>query len=154
LYRIVSNNPVNYRDWLGLAIEAGTGIPDDSDDHDGNGVPNDKDDNPYSYDPPGEGDIGGRSGIRDLLSDLWGAFSTASTFMGKKVSRIAKAINIFDRGYKMSKEEPIEIAEDAKKAIEYLTGFGTDGLGSPELENNGMFDKAIDDIDNYNICRG
>ena len=44
--------------------------------------------------------------------------------------------------------------ERQKKAIEYLTGFGTDGLGSPELENNGMFNKAIDDIDNYNICRG
>jgi RHS repeat-associated protein len=74
LYRFVSNNPVNYVDWLGLAIEAGTGLSDGSPDHDGDGVPNEVDSNPYSYDPPGDGDEGGGfwSDIRDFFGNIFG----------------------------------------------------------------------------------
>jgi hypothetical protein len=69
LYRFVSNSPVNYRDWLGLAIEAGTGIPDDSDYHDGDGVSSENDSNPYSYDYDPLASI--MSGAVDFVEDAF-----------------------------------------------------------------------------------
>jgi RHS repeat-associated protein len=107
LYRFVQNNPVNYRDWLGLAIEAGTGLSDGSNDHDGDGISNENDSNPYSYDPPSDG-------IEESLFSPLDLFGFGIGYLGKAIGKafgkFGKAIGkAFSKAFSRS---PRNISDD------------------------------------------
>jgi RHS repeat-associated protein len=153
LYGFVRNNPVNFVDWLGLvqsAGELGIGNP-------GSYGGTNTHDSMYGSNGRGTGNDGGFwDSFLNGVSDVFGAIGRISSGIKKTASKAVKALQIVDYLEKIEEGKPIETVDDAREAVNLVTGAPGVVLGAPsnpaEL-NGGMLDQAFDAIEKAKQAR-